>query len=233
MTGGIYLDSGGAAKSGYCVCQPPDPSGTRRWSCASDTSWPCPGGSGCGAGAGAAGAGGGTGGVGGAASGGAGVGSGGAGGGTVPGCDALPASALCSLNPTGQVAVQSMSDLVAAMVGTWLLCGHESVFAVNGGDVGLEITADNHWYKLFAAQGAATIRGAGFDEEGTWTAVDMGDHFQVDFNIFGGGSIYPAPVFASTPRAMRMNNNGVFRATYVIDPAVPVGTVRCASTPAP
>jgi hypothetical protein len=126
-----------------------------------------------------------------------------------------------------------MSDLVAAMVGSWLLCGQESVFANNGGDVGLEITADNHWYKLFAAQGAATIRGAGFDEEGTWAALDLGDHFQVNFNIFGSGFITTAPAFASTPRAMRLDNNGVFVGTYVVDPAVPVGTVRCASNPAP
>lgn len=75
-----------------------------------------------------------------------------------------------------------MTDLLPAMVGRWLLCGHESVFAVDGGDIGLEITADQHWYKLFTAQGAATIRGAGFDEEGTWTALDLGDHLQVNFS---------------------------------------------------
>lgn len=139
-----------------------------------------------------------------------------------------PASALCAQNPTGAVALTSMSDLLADMTGRWLLCGNESVFATDGGDVGLEITADNHWYKLFPAQGAATIRGAGFDEEGTWTALDLGDHFQVNFEIFGSGTVITAPVFASTPRAMRLNNNGVFVGNYVIDPTVPTGSVRCA-----
>ena len=45
---GGYLDSGGAAKTGYCVC--PEPSattGTAKWSCASSTAWPCPAGQGC------------------------------------------------------------------------------------------------------------------------------------------------------------------------------------------
>jgi hypothetical protein len=45
---GGYLDSGGAAKVGYCVC--PAPSGTTgqsKWSCASSTAWPCPAGQGC------------------------------------------------------------------------------------------------------------------------------------------------------------------------------------------
>jgi len=126
-----------------------------------------------------------------------------------------------------------MSDLVAAMAGRWVLCGNQSVFADNGGDVGLEITTDNHWYKLFPAQGATTIRGAGFDEEGTWEALDVGDHFQVNFNVFGSGFIITAPVFASTPQAMRLNNEGVFVGNYVIDPTIAVGSARCPSNPAP
>jgi len=47
VAGGQYLDSAGAPKIGFCVCQPPDATGTRAWSCASDTAWPCPLGAGC------------------------------------------------------------------------------------------------------------------------------------------------------------------------------------------
>jgi hypothetical protein len=47
LPGGIYLDTTGAPKVGYCVCQPPNAAGARLWSCASDTAWPCPLGSGC------------------------------------------------------------------------------------------------------------------------------------------------------------------------------------------
>ncbi len=42
-----YLDSTGAAKAGYCVCQAPGASGSSKWSCASSTAWPCPAGQGC------------------------------------------------------------------------------------------------------------------------------------------------------------------------------------------
>jgi len=42
-----YLDSTGAAKTGYCVCPAPGASGTSKWSCASSTAWPCPAGQGC------------------------------------------------------------------------------------------------------------------------------------------------------------------------------------------
>ncbi len=42
-----YLDSSGNAKVGYCVCQEPNSEGTRTWTCASATAWPCPAGAGC------------------------------------------------------------------------------------------------------------------------------------------------------------------------------------------
>jgi hypothetical protein len=40
-TGTGYYDSNGTARAGYCVCS------NGRWSCASPTSWPCPGKTGC------------------------------------------------------------------------------------------------------------------------------------------------------------------------------------------
>jgi len=47
LSGGNFLDSAGAAKIGYCVCQQPNSAGVRTWSCATDTSWPCPFANGC------------------------------------------------------------------------------------------------------------------------------------------------------------------------------------------
>jgi hypothetical protein len=45
---GGYLDSSGAAKTGYCVCPAPSAvTGQSKWSCASSTAWPCPAGQGC------------------------------------------------------------------------------------------------------------------------------------------------------------------------------------------
>lgn len=42
-----YMTSTGEVKVGYCVCQPPNTEGTRTWTCASGTAWPCPLGQGC------------------------------------------------------------------------------------------------------------------------------------------------------------------------------------------
>lgn len=39
---GMYKDSGGATKAGYCTCV------ESQWKCASTSAWPCPGASGCG-----------------------------------------------------------------------------------------------------------------------------------------------------------------------------------------
>lgn len=44
---GFYEDTGGDAKEGFCVCREPDETGVRRWTCASDTAWPCPTSAGC------------------------------------------------------------------------------------------------------------------------------------------------------------------------------------------
>jgi hypothetical protein len=44
---GMYFDSTGSSKTGYCVCQAPNDMGARHWSCASDTAWPCPINNGC------------------------------------------------------------------------------------------------------------------------------------------------------------------------------------------
>jgi hypothetical protein len=44
---GEYVDDRGAIKSGYCVCTPPDSTGSRTWTCAGDQDWPCPSGAGC------------------------------------------------------------------------------------------------------------------------------------------------------------------------------------------
>ena len=149
----------------------------------------------------------------------------GAGGGVA--CPAWILTAECSLNPIGPVTPTTTAEFTAAISGRWLLCStHESVFGVDGGDIGLEITPDHHWYKLFAAQGGGTIRGAGFDEEGTWSSLDTG---QLNLDVFGSGTVITSPVLAMTPRAMRLDNNGVFRGTYVIDPSVPAGGARCAT----
>jgi len=173
----------------------------------------------------------GTGGSGGTGTGGSGgTGTGGSGGGGANDCRAPTSPAVCTLNPTGQFATPNLDAFRAAISQRWLLCGTQSIFSPSGRDIGLEITTDGHWYRLFLGSGGGTVRGAGFDEEGTWDTVTVGDGtqpYQLNFHIFGSGMIYTRPALAETPRAMRLNNNGVLIGNYVLDPSVPSGGNRC------
>ena len=170
----------------------------------------------------------GSGGSGGTGSGG--TGSGGSSGAGGTDCPAYTSPAICSQNPTGQVATPSVDAFRAAISQRWLLCGTTSIFKRDGRDIGLEITADGHWYRLFLGPGGSTVRGAGFDEEGAWDTIMVGTDtqpYQLNFTIFGSGMIYTRPALAETPRAMRLNNNGVLIGNYVLDPSVPTGSSRC------
>jgi hypothetical protein len=44
---GFYQDTGSDVKEGYCICREADQTGVRRWTCASDSAWPCPLSRGC------------------------------------------------------------------------------------------------------------------------------------------------------------------------------------------
>ena len=152
-------------------------------------------------------------------------------------CASVARPAACSQNSTGQVVTQTLDAFSAAISQRWLLCGTQSVFGPSGGggDNGLEITLDGHWYKLFPAVGGSTVRGAGFNQEGTWTTPSVPQTptdpqpFQLNLEVLGGGTLITHPVFASTPPAMRLNNEGVYVGDYVLDESVPVGSVRCGS----
>jgi hypothetical protein len=41
LAAGMYMDSNAMAKTGFCVCV------NSKWTCASNTAWPCPNGAGC------------------------------------------------------------------------------------------------------------------------------------------------------------------------------------------
>jgi hypothetical protein len=146
---------------------------------------------------------------------------------------AIPVAPQCSQNPTEQVVTQTPAAFEAAISARWVLCGSESVFGQNGGDSGLEITSDGNWFKLYPALGGALVRGAGFDEQGTWDTVlqpqaaNDPQPFQLNLHILGSGTFFMHPTLASNPPAMRLINEGSI-ANYVLDPAEPVGTTRCA-----
>ena len=149
-----------------------------------------------------------------------------------PDCRPYTSPASCAQNPTGQIPTQTVAAFHVAISQRWLLCGTTSIFGNSRGDIGLEITPEGLWYRLYPGAGGSAVRGSGFDEEGKWETVSAGgpgdpQPYQLNFHILASGMIATRPSFAATPRAMRLNNNGVFIANYVLDASVPSGGVRC------
>ncbi len=140
-----------------------------------------------------------------------------------------PLGPACEQTPTGQVVTQTVDAFRAAISHRWLQCGSQSVFGRNSGQVGLEITADGHWYNLYPSDGGGLVRSAGVGAEGTWMELlfpqssDDPQPFQLNLYVPGEGEVITHPVLASTPRAMTLDNEGVFIGNYVLDPSGPGG----------
>jgi hypothetical protein len=122
---------------------------------------------------------------------------------------------VCALHETPVPPPNGEAALVQAMAGDWALCNTTSVFGTH--EAGFSFVADGTWYKLYAQNGTL-VRGQGFDEQGTWDTsqgCDGGCEPQLNLNIAGGGGIILFPAFATNPRKMRLDNEGVFVADYV------------------
>jgi len=60
-------------------------------------------------------------------------------------------------------------------------------------EIGLELTQDGQWYKLYPDGAGGLERGHGLDHEGTYELLYEGDHIQMNMAISGGGFIYIVP----------------------------------------
>jgi hypothetical protein len=102
----------------------------------------------------------------------------------------------------------TMSDVEGILLGKWLSCGG-SMFAGTD-DIGIEITADGLWYKLFPGATPGTgVRGGGFGHQGTWELIGTSDmngpgSFQLNLKIAGSGTTIGHPTFFQNPRSVRM-----------------------------
>lgn len=116
--------------------------------------------------------------------------------------------AECSL---GEVVLPRPCDddvLRDGLVGTWLLCTSPSVFSTTD-EVGLSISSDGTWAKVFLESGAL-VPATGFEQTGTWDVAGGGG--QINFRI-GAGGLPTHATFAKEPRKMRIGYTTM--ATYV------------------
>jgi hypothetical protein len=126
----------------------------------------------------------------------------------------LPVTQVCSLSETPVAPPTSGPELISMMTGDWALCDATSIFGTQ--EAGFSFASDGTWYKLYA-QGGQLVRGQGFDEQGTWDLFefDGGAEPQLNLTVAGGGQIFLYPAFATNPRKVRLDNNGVYVADYV------------------
>lgn len=81
----------------------------------------------------------------------------------------------CGL-PTDPVALTSVAQVERLLVNIWVRCGDVSALGpVRLGEVGLEMTADGRFHRLYDDGEGGLIRASGGDEEGTWAIIDTTD----------------------------------------------------------
>jgi hypothetical protein len=132
---------------------------------------------------------------------------------------AIDPAAICSAPAQGAIETPTREALVSAMVGQWMSCGGS---AFCGDEVGVELTADGAYYKLYAAGAGRVRRGSSFGQSGQWSVTDLSAMYgpgalQVGLNDTTLGGIIVHPTFTASPRTMHLDNNGVCVADYVLN----------------
>jgi hypothetical protein len=112
---------------------------------------------------------------------------------------------------------QASERLADNVLGVWVACGSGSVFDTD--EVGLELSDDGRFYKLYVAEHGGLERGEGFDETGSWQIVETelgaaaGDYLEL--RVFGSRRISAHPELLRDPAAMRLGFQGAPRVLYV------------------
>jgi hypothetical protein len=127
----------------------------------------------------------------------------------------------CSVSPASYQDYVTEADLEALLVRRWKRCVAPQIA---GEDIGVEFTADGHYYPLTSSPDGVVVRRTGVDYEGTWQYFPVGstDPF------FGGtttraemllsGVLTDAPKFTNDPRQLRITFSPVLSRYLPLDP---------------
>lgn len=133
----------------------------------------------------------------------------------------LPPGADRCGHPTGPISPASEEQFRDLLIGSWTLCGDASALGDPTGEVGLEITADGHLYRLVRNADGTIIRGVGSGQEFSWTVTDTTamngpGSYQVDLQVAGGGTMFLTAQFLESPPFVRfVGMNAGPRADYL------------------
>ncbi len=127
----------------------------------------------------------------------------------------------CSVSPASFQAYATEAELEPLLVRRWKRCIAPQI---PGEDIGVEFTADGHYYPLTNGPDGSVVRRTGVDYEGTWKYFPVGstDPF------FGGtttraemllsGVLTDAPQFTNDPRQLRITFSPVLSKYLPLDP---------------
>ncbi len=138
---------------------------------------------------------------------------------TVPGDPT--ADPNCSVSPASYQAYTTEADLESLLVRRWKRCIAPQLM---GEDVGVEFTADGHYYPLTNGPGGSVVRRTGVDYEGTWKYFPVGstDPFfggtTTRAEMLLGAVLTDAPTFTNDPRQLRILFSPVLSKYLPLDP---------------
>jgi hypothetical protein len=125
----------------------------------------------------------------------------------VPTAETLRAAQPC-VTPADPVILASLSQAKDLLIGTWVRCDGESLFAGQiGADIGLEVVPDGRFFRLYRGAGDTLIRAEGLEQEGRWTVLDSTaingpGSYQVNLRLLGSGTRIIQPTFLSSPSTL-------------------------------
>jgi hypothetical protein len=104
------------------------------------------------------------------------------------------------------------AELQDLLPGIWLACSYPTLFNSED-EIGLEVTSDGSWYKLYSDGLGGFRRGNATGQHGAVEGLDNGGYMQVNYEL-GGSTYINVPEFARTPLKMRINA-GLGPSTYL------------------
>jgi hypothetical protein len=113
----------------------------------------------------------------------------------------------CKVSPLSYQTYSTEAELEALLVRRWRRCIAPQIA---GEDVGVEFTADGHYYPLTFDASHEVVRQVGIDYGGTWTYYPVGSTLphtsqpSTRPTISLDGGYTDAPKFTNDPRQMRM-----------------------------
>ena len=90
----------------------------------------------------------------------------------------------------------------SVLVGTWIRCSGPSFAGDLVDDVGIEVTSDGHFYRVFELPDGSLARATGADQEGTWQFIGG----QLNWSLLGSGTAMTHPKFYTEPTMMYLEN---------------------------